>query len=131
MSLHYLVKYLCSKNRYAHEVIKANCHVRLSHSKTHFYDIFLVRYLIFNSVTKRSSHRLHKKIPLLIVQNCCCKMPHTISSRPVTDEASLSLIKSKLVYSSLIFVDIKLTLVCLLKWHDSTGHKTLPITSVQ
>jgi len=33
MSLHYLVKCLCSNNRYAQEVIEANCHVRLSHSK--------------------------------------------------------------------------------------------------
>jgi len=29
--LHYLVKYLCSKNRSAQEVIEANFHVRLSH----------------------------------------------------------------------------------------------------
>jgi len=29
VSLHYLVKYLCSKNRNAQEVIEANCHVRL------------------------------------------------------------------------------------------------------
>jgi len=28
------VKYLCSKNRHAQEVIEANCHVGLSHSKT-------------------------------------------------------------------------------------------------
>ena len=30
MSLHYLVKYLCSKNRHAQEVIEANCHVQTS-----------------------------------------------------------------------------------------------------
>jgi len=29
VSLHYLVKYLCSKNRNAQEVIEANCHVKL------------------------------------------------------------------------------------------------------
>ena len=29
VSLHYLVKYLCSKNRNAQEVIEANCNVRL------------------------------------------------------------------------------------------------------
>jgi len=40
-------------------------------------------------------------------------MPHMIRSQPVTDSASLSVIKSKLVYSSLIFVDYKLTLTCL------------------
>jgi len=34
MSLHYIVKYLCSKNGSAQEVIEANCHIRLSHSKT-------------------------------------------------------------------------------------------------
>ena len=30
----YLVKYLCSKNRNAQEVIEVNCRVTLSHSKT-------------------------------------------------------------------------------------------------
>jgi len=34
MLLHYIVKYLCSKNRHSQELIEANCHVRLSHSKT-------------------------------------------------------------------------------------------------
>jgi len=37
-----------------------------------------------------------------------------ISSRSVTDGVSLSISKSKLVYSSLTFVDNKLTLICLL-----------------
>jgi len=37
-----------------------------------------------------------------------------ISSRSVADGVSLSVSKSKLVYSSLIFVDNKLTLICLL-----------------
>ena len=41
-------------------------------------------------------------------------MPYMISSRPVTDGVSLSVSKSKLVYSSLIFVESKLTLICLL-----------------
>ena len=35
-----------------------------------------------------------------------------ISSRSVTDGVSLSVIKLKLVYSSMIFVDNKLTLIC-------------------
>jgi len=35
-------------------------------------------------------------------------------SRSVTDGVSLPVIKSKLVYSNLIFVDNKLTLICLL-----------------
>jgi len=38
-------------------------------------------------------------------------MPYMISSRSVTDGVSLSVSKSKLVYSSLIFVDNKLTLI--------------------
>jgi len=41
-------------------------------------------------------------------------MPYIISSRSVTDGISLSVSKSKLVYSSLIFVDNKLALICLL-----------------
>jgi len=43
-------------------------------------------------------------------------MPYKISSQSVTDGVSLSISKLKLVYSSLIFVDDKLTLVCLLTW---------------
>jgi len=45
-------------------------------------------------------------------------MPYMISSRSVTDGVSLLVIKSKLVYSSLIFVDDKLTLICLLIFFD-------------
>ena len=41
-------------------------------------------------------------------------MVDMISSRSVTDGKSLSVSKSKLVYGSLIFVDDKLTSVCLL-----------------
>ena len=41
-------------------------------------------------------------------------MPYMISSQSVTGGLSLSVSKSKLVYSSLIFVDNKLTLICLL-----------------
>ena len=41
-------------------------------------------------------------------------MLYMINSRSVTDGASLSVSKSNLVYSSLIFVDNKLTLSCLL-----------------
>ena len=36
VSLHYLVKYLCSKNRNAQGVIEANCHVRLRPLKKSF-----------------------------------------------------------------------------------------------
>jgi len=41
-------------------------------------------------------------------------MPYMISSRPVTDGDSLLVIKSKLVYTSMKFVDNKLTLIGLL-----------------
>ena len=41
-------------------------------------------------------------------------MPYMISSRSVIDGISLSVNKSKLVYSSLILVDNKLTSVCVL-----------------
>ena len=37
-----------------------------------------------------------------------------ISSLSVTDDVSLLVIKSKLVYTSVIFVDNKLKLICLL-----------------
>jgi len=39
-------------------------------------------------------------------------MLYMINCLSVTDGVSLSFIKSKLVYSRLIFVDIKLTLMC-------------------
>ena len=41
-------------------------------------------------------------------------MPYMISSRSGTDGVSLSVIKSKPVYSSLIFVDSKVTLIYVL-----------------
>ena len=46
-------------------------------------------------------------------------MPYMISSRSVTGRVSLSVGKSKLVYSRLIFVDNKLTLICLLTQQQS------------
>jgi len=46
-------------------------------------------------------------------------MPHMISSQSVTDGISVSVSKSKLVYSSLIFVDNKLTLTRLLTKQQS------------
>jgi len=46
-------------------------------------------------------------------KQCRSKMPYMISSRSVADGISLSATKSKLVYSSLIFVDYKLTLILL------------------
>jgi len=41
-------------------------------------------------------------------KSCRGKMPYMIRSRSVTDGVSLSVSKSKLVYSSLIFVEKKL-----------------------
>jgi len=41
-------------------------------------------------------------------------MPYMISSQSVTDGVSLSVIESKLVYNSMVFVDNKLPLICLL-----------------
>ena len=61
MSLHYLVKYLCSKNCNAQELIEANGDVRLSHSKNFFLNICLVEKALFNSLTKRHSHEPYKK----------------------------------------------------------------------
>jgi len=48
-------------------------------------------------------------------KSCRSKMPYMISSRSVTDGVNLSVSESKLVYSSLIFLDNKLTLICVLK----------------
>ena len=45
-------------------------------------------------------------------------MLYMLSSRSVTDGVSLLDSKSKLVYSSLKFVDYKLTLMCLLTWQQ-------------
>ena len=39
---------------------------------------------------------------------------YMISSRSVTDGVSLLVIKSEMVHTSMIFVDNKLTLICLL-----------------
>jgi len=60
MLLHYLVKYLYSKNRHPQEVIEENSHVRLGHSKNSFKNICLVKCLLFNTVTKRRSRWPHK-----------------------------------------------------------------------
>ena len=68
-----------------------------------FQNICLVKYLLFNSVTKRRSHRPYKKshyrlyTTAVTKKESCSKMPYIISSRSVTDSVSLSVIKSKLV----------------------------------
>ena len=36
VSLHYLVKYMCSKNHHVQEANEANCHVRFSQSENCF-----------------------------------------------------------------------------------------------
>jgi len=45
-------------------------------------------------------------------------MPYVISSWSVTDGVSLPTSKSELAYSSLIFVDNKLTLICLILYQQ-------------
>ena len=44
-------------------------------------------------------------------KSCRGKMPYMISNQSVTDGVSLSVSKSKLVYSSFIIVDYGLTLI--------------------
>jgi len=75
---------------------------------------------IFNSLTKSCLHWPYKKFHVQLYttaatkKSCRSKMPYMISSRSVNGGVSLSVGKSKLVYSSLIFVDNILTLICLL-----------------
>ena len=47
------------KNRHVLEVIEANCHVRLSHSKT-VLKYLSGKYLLFNSLAKRCPHQPYK-----------------------------------------------------------------------
>jgi len=73
MLLHYLVKYLCSKNRNAQEVIEENSHLRLSHSKNCFKIFVWVNIHSFNH-QQNGVHTSHiKKIQLPTVHNCCNK----------------------------------------------------------
>jgi len=66
---------------------------------------------LFNSLTKSCLHWPYKKShdPLYTTaatkKSCLGKMPYMISSQSVTDGVSLSVSKSKLVYSSLIFLE--------------------------
>ena len=132
MSLHYLVKYRCSKNRHAQEKIKADCRVRLIHSKNFILNMCLVKYSLVDSVTKRCSRRLYKNLIIDCTQllwqrkRSCSKMPYMISSRSVTDVVRLSV----LIYqNSLIFVDNKLTLISLLIWEQLSTVSLLLYTS--
>ena len=74
MSLHYLVKYLCSVNHPAQKVIEANCHVRLSNSKNCFkiYAWENIHYLIQFTYKMMFTPAI-LKIPLSAVHNCCNK----------------------------------------------------------
>ena len=71
----------------------------------------LEKQAFFNSLTKSCLHRPYKKSydPLYTTaatkKSCRGKMPYMISSQSVTDGVSLSVNKSKVVYSSLIFLD--------------------------
>jgi len=61
------VKYLCSKNRHAQEVIESKWHERLSHSKA------VLKYL--SELIDQQEHVYigHIKISLSTVHNCCNK----------------------------------------------------------
>ena len=91
MSLHYLVKYLCSKNRNSQEVIEANCHVRL------VTQITVLIYLLFSSPTKRCSHQPYKN-PIIdcTVHNCCNKETDVAANLPYMI-SSLSVSQSKMI----------------------------------
>jgi len=72
-------------------------------------------YLLTKSCLHRPYKKNHRPDPLYITaattKSCRSKMPYMISRRSVTGGVSLSVCKSKLVYSSLIFVDNKLALI--------------------
>ena len=112
-SLHYLVKYLCSKHRHAQGVSAAKCRVRLRHSKTvskYMSDeissiLFSNRKMFTSAIIKNRTTDCTQLLQQR--ERCRGKMPYTISSRSVTDGESLSVSKSKLVYRSLISVDNK------------------------
>ena len=59
------------KNRNAQEVIEANCHVSLSHSKHCFEIIVWCKIFIIYFANKKMITRPYKKIPLSTVHNCC------------------------------------------------------------
>ena len=67
---------------------------------------------MFTSAIKKSHDPLCTTAA--IKKSCHSKMLYMISSQSVTDGVSLSIIESKLVYNSLIFVDNKLALIYLL-----------------
>jgi len=122
MSLHYLVKYLCSKNRYAQWVSAAKCRVSLSHSENCF-KIFVwwnKEYLVPWQKNVHISLIKKCKLTQLLQQRkrCDSKMPYVISSRSVTDgvmqSVSQYIPKSKLVYRSLISVANKIKLFSML-----------------
>jgi len=112
MSLHYLVKYLCSENHHAQKVIEANCHVRLSNSKNCFiiYVWENIHYLIQFTYKMMFTPAI-LKIPLSAVHNCCSKekMVHQNAvhdgSRSVTDGVSLSVTKSKQQFDILLVIN--------------------------
>ena len=116
MSLHYLVKYLCSKNRNAEEVIEAFYRVRLSHSKNSLKISVWKNILFLNSVTKRRSHWSYKKSHYRLYTTAVTKK-EMLQQNAIHDQQSVSywrsqsVIKSKLVKSSYIFLDNKLTLI--------------------
>ena len=104
LSLHYLVKYQCSKNRHAQWVSAAECRVRLRHSKKtiskylshEIISIWIPSRKMFTSavlnITTHCTQLLQRR------KRCRRKMPYVISSRSVADGVSLSVSASILVY---------------------------------
>jgi len=119
VSLHYLVKYSCSKNRHAQRISAAKCRVKLSHSKTVKNIWWNKQYLV---PWKKAFTSAILKIAWPTVHNFCNKEKdvaakcrrYMISSRSVTDGVSLSVSMSKLVCGISISVDNRVKRICLL-----------------
>jgi len=113
-------RYITLWNIYVQKIAtRKECLVRLSHSK--IFKIFVCwnkKYLVPN---RKMFTAAKFKIAWATLHNYCnkekrcrSKMPYMTSSWSVTDGISLSVSKSKLVYSSLISLDNKVKWICLL-----------------
>jgi len=125
MSLHYLVKNLCS-NRHAQGGSGVKCRVRLSHSKNgcKIFVCWNKQYLVTQQKDVHISHiKNHMTHCIQLLQQrkrCSSKMLYMISSWSVADGVSLSVNKSKLVYRSLISVENKVKWI----WYNPTHTHT-------
>ena len=99
-------------------ILLVTTHLTLSHSKNHFTN-FLEKYLSFSSLTKWCSHQLYIKSYYRLYTTAVTN-GRMLQQNAVHDQQSVShwwhksVRKWKLVYSSLIFVDNKLTSISLL-----------------